>query len=74
MKEFFDAHRAWYTERRRSASTLGVHGPWGSYRGSLAIEDDRDDMRLAKPTARDPGRGVFPGSVPMNEWWILFLV
>ena len=38
-KEFFDAHRAWYTERRRAASTLGVHGPWGSYRGSLAIED-----------------------------------
>jgi len=72
--EFFDAHRARCTERRRSASTLGVHVPWGSYRGSLAIEDDRDDMRFVKPTARDRRRGFSRGSAAGNETGILILV
>ena len=75
-KEFFDAHRAWYTERRRSASTLGVHGTVGFVRIGVRSRSRTIGtmMRLAKPTARDPGRGVCPGSVTRNEWWILFLV
>lgn len=56
--------------RRRSVST--VRGIRIGVRSRSRT--DRDDMRLAKPTARDPGRGVFPGSVTRNEWWILFLV
>lgn len=56
--------------RRRSVST--VRGVRIGVRSRSRT--DRDDMRLAKPTARDPGRGVFPGSVTRNEWWILFLV
>jgi hypothetical protein len=84
----WDVTRGVWEERKSSLTRIARGTPRGDARRRRSVSTvrgvrigvrsrsrtDRDDMRLGKPTARDPGRGVFPGSVTRNEWWILFLV